>query len=415
MKGYRRKIFFFLFLVLIIIIFLALASEVVKDFGGGVHIPITENKKEIKDRQEGEVVGGITTPEGFSLTFFAKDLPSARVIEFDPSGRMLVSQTKSGKITVLTDADQDGVAEERKVLLEGLNNPHGMVFKCETETDCYLFVAESDKLTRYYYDLQSVEALEPELLVDLPYSSFDNHSTRSLLFLPSPGDNTLLISIGSSCNVCQEKNNLYGTIMSYNLETGLLEHYATGLRNAVFMALNPVDGQVFATEMGRDLLGDDLPPDEINIVEEGSNYGWPICYGKNIHDTGFDKNTYIRPPCTEPFETPSFIDIQAHSAPLGLAFIPEEGWPEDYWYDILVAYHGSWNRSVPTGYKIARIKMNANGKYLGSEDFITGWLKGGNRKIGRPVDVKIFPGGVAYITDDLAGVVYKLRLLQEPR
>ena len=110
----------------------------------------------------------------------------------------------------------------------------------------------------------------------------------------------------------------------------------------------------------------------------------------------------------EPFETPSFIDLQAHSAPLGLAFIPEEGWDEEYWYNLLVAYHGSWNRTVPTGYKIVRIKMNAKGEYLGTEDFITGWLTKNGEKIGRPVDIKVFSGGVAYISDDDAGMIYRL-------
>jgi glucose/arabinose dehydrogenase len=104
--------------------------------------------------------------------------------------------------------------------------------------------------------------------------------------------------------------------------------YAMGLRNAVFMATDPVKGGIWATENGRDILGDDIPPDEINILEAGKNYGWPICYGQNIHDTDFDHNKYIRDPCAD--KTPAWIDLQAHSAALGLAFIPEEGWPEDY-------------------------------------------------------------------------------------
>ena len=108
-----------------------------------------------------------------------------------------------------------------------------------------------------------------------------------------------------------------------------------------------------------------------------------------------------------PFETPSAIDIQAHSAPLGLAFIPEEGWPEEYWYNLLVAYHGSWNRSVPTGYKIVRYKLDAQGRYLGEEDFITGWLQG-SEALGRPVDILVQPGGVMYVSDDHAGVIYRI-------
>ncbi len=160
--------------------------------------------------------------------------------------------------------------------------------------------------------------------------------------------------------------------------------------------------------MGRDLLGDNIPPDEINIIEEGKNYGWPICYGKNIHDDQFDKNTYIRNPCMEPFETPSSIDLQAHSAPLGLAFFPEEGWPEEYWHDLLVAYHGSWNRTEPTGYKIVRMRLDNEGKYEATEDFITGWLNGKNEALGRPVDILIQPGGLMYISDDKAGVIYRI-------
>jgi glucose/arabinose dehydrogenase len=177
------------------------------------------------------------------------------------------------------------------------------------------------------------------------------------------------------------------------------------------MVLHPVNGKVWATEMGRDLLGDDIPPDEVNIVEEGKNYGWPICYGKNIHDTDFDKNTYFRNPCMEPFEAASHIDLQAHSAPLGIAFIPEDppagGWPEDWWHNAIVAYHGSWNRTEPTGYKLVRLKTDASGRYRGIEDFITGWLAP-NGALGRPVDVLIQPGGTMFVSDDKAGVIYRI-------
>lgn len=358
-------------------------------------------------------VPGIKAPEGFVLSLFAKELPGARSISFDPKGRMLVSETGQDKIAVLEDADSDGIAENKRTLFSGLNNPHGMEWQCETSGKCFLYVAESDKLTRFSYDADAGTVSEKTKLVDISYSASDNHFTRSLLFLPHPEENILLISVGSSCNVCHEKDEQHAKILSYDIKTGKLEEYARGLRNSVFLALNPVDGKVFATEMGRDGLGDNVPPDEINIIEKGKNYGWPVCYGKNIHDDNFDKNTYIRNPCMEPFEKESFADLQAHSAPLGLAFIPEEGWPEEYWYNILVAYHGSWNRSVPTGYKIARIKMNSRGEYLGTEDFITGWLTSDGKKLGRPVDIKIFPGGTAYISDDSAGVIYKLSHTRE--
>lgn len=156
--------------------------------------------------------------------------------------------------------------------------------------------------------------------------------------------------------------------------------------------------------MGRDWLGDDLPPDEINLIADGKDYGWPYCYGKNeIDPFGRDVPAEL---CH--LQIPSFIDIPAHSAPLGIAVVPEEGWPEDYWYDLIVAYHGSWNRSQPTGYKVVRHKLDAKGNYEGVEELITGWLVS-EGALGRPVDILIEPGGKMYISDDKAGVIYKVQ------
>jgi len=183
--------------------------------------------------------------------------------------------------------------------------------------------------------------------------------------------------------------------------------FASGLRNSVFLASHPQTEKIWATEMGRDLLGDDIPPEEINILEEGKNYGWPYCYSQNVHDDNFDAQKTVN--CTG--KTPPHIEIQAHSAPLGLAFVPEDSnWPEEYKNNLLVSYHGSWNRSVPTGYKIVRYKLDEAGNILvAQEDFITGWLQGstGAAALGRPVDI-VFHEGVMYVSDDKAGVIYKV-------
>jgi glucose/arabinose dehydrogenase len=351
-------------------------------------------------------------PENFAIQIFAKGVNGARVIKEDPAGNLIVSLTKEGKIVSLPDLNQDGRADKVIILLEGLQNPHGMEIKCldvRRPKNCKLYVAETEKLVQYDLVFDEKEKIykpvNPEKILDLPKGG--RHFTRTLLFLPYPQDHKLLISVGSTCDVCFEKDERNGTILVYDFQTKESKIYAKGLRNSVFLTLHPVTGKVWATEMGRDWLGDDLPPDEINIIEEGKNYGWPICYGKNIHDDNFDKNVYIRNPCMEPFETPSYIDIPAHSSPLGLAFFPEEGWPEKYWYNLLVAYHGSWNRTVPTGYKIVRYILDSQGNYLGEEDFITGWLQG-NEAIGRPVDILIKPGGIIYISDDKAGVIYRV-------
>ncbi len=354
-------------------------------------------------------IPGIKVPDGFSLNVFADKVPGARAIVLDPRGRVLVSQTKSGSILAVQDKDGDGRAETRKVLASKLDKPHGMAFDCpidDRNLPCYLYVAQHGQLGRFLYDAESPALASYEKLASLDAAGSDRHFTRSLNFLPSPNENILLVSVGSSCDVCNEKSQMRGRIMAYDTKTKELSEYASGLRNSVFMATDFVSGRTFATEMGRDRLGDDIPPDEINIIEKGKNYGWPICYGKNVHDTNFDKNQYIQDPCKD--KAASFIDLPAHSAPLGLAFIPEEGWPQDYWYDLLVAFHGSWNRSEPTGYKIMRLKLDEKGNYEGAEDFISGWLTSKGTKLGRPVDILVLSGGTAYITDDSSGVIYKL-------
>ncbi|MBI4127753.1 MAG: PQQ-dependent sugar dehydrogenase [Parcubacteria group bacterium] len=335
----------------------------------------------------------LSLPLGFSIATFAKDLSNARVLAFDARGNLWVSQTKKGIISLLEI--EDGKVIRQNPVLRNLNNPHGLDF--DPFEPFTLYFAEEDRISKIpvYSDAAPVK------IADLP--SGGGHFTRTLGFGP---DDRLYVSIGSSCNVCNEGDERRAKIFSMNPDGSDFREFARGLRNAVFFAWHPITDELWATENGRDLLGDDIPPDEINIIREGSNYGWPNCYGKNIHDTAFDKNTYIRNPCMEPFEIPSAIDVQAHSAPLGLAFIPDS-WPEEYRDDLLVAYHGSWNRSVPTGYKVVRMKLDREGNFLGEEDFITGWLRENNEVLGRPVDL-IFHEGALYISDDKAGVIYRV-------
>ena len=343
-------------------------------------------------------------PQGFSISIFAKDLVDPRVMAYDGAGNMLVSIPSQGKVIALPDTNNDFKAEAPIVVADKLNNPHGIAMKCMGD-GCALYIAESNQLSEYDYDLTTLKASNKKKLLDLPEGG--RHITRTLMFLPAPNESKLLISVGSSCDVCNEKDARRASILVYDTATSTTAiNYANGLRNSVFMTLNPVDGKVWATEMGRDELGDDTPPDEINIIEQGKNYGWPICYGQKIHDNVFDKRQYIRDPCID--TQASHIDIPAHSAPLGLAFFPEEGWPEQYWHDLLVAYHGSWNRSVPTGYKIVRYHLDNKGNVQSSEDFITGWLTDKGEALGRPVDILIQPGGVIYVSDDKAGVIYRI-------
>ena len=361
-------------------------------------------------------------PEGFDAYVYADGVPNARVIARDPKGALVVSLTRDARVVALPDLDADGKADRIVPVLDGLNNPHGLLFICsetgfesadqdspsrqgEAEAECTLYIAESHRVGAYRYDPDTYTATFERTIIELPDDG--GHYTRTLMLHPDGA--RILISVGSSCNVCEEEDPRRAAILAYDLQTNVVSTFATGLRNTVFMTTHYVTGDIWGTDMGRDNLGDDIPPDEVNIIDEGGDYGWPICYGKNTHDTRFDKNTYIRNPCMEPFETPSHIDLQAHSAPLGLAFVPEEGWPEEMWYDALVAYHGSWNRSVPTGYKLVRFPLDAHGNPEGPPvDFMTGFMTEDDEVIGRPVDILIEPGGSLYVSDDRAGVIYRV-------
>ena len=347
----------------------------------------------------------LSYPEEFKLTVFADGLPGCRVIVFDSRGTMLVSIPSAGKVVALPDGDGNGRADSIIDVVSGLNRPHGLAFS--NDSNPRLYVAEKDRVTAYDYDPEKMRANAGEKITDLPGSA--GHSTRTILFMPPPDDDNLLISVGSSCNACSEEDWRRAKILVINKDGGPLQTFASGLRNAVFMRVHPETKGIWATEMGRDYLGDDLPPDEINKIKRGSDYGWPHCYGKNVPDIEQLSADDMSMACRD--KTPSFIDIQAHSAPLGLDFFPSSGWPEQYRNTMLVAYHGSWNRTMPTGYKIVLLRLNEQGNLLDRRDFITGWLTDNKKhSIGRPVDIRIMPQGLIYISDDKAGVVYQLSL-----
>ncbi len=354
-------------------------------------------------------VSPLSYPDEFTLSVFAEGLTGPRDIAFDPKGTMLVSLSAAGKVVALPDSDNNGRADRIVEVAGNLNRPHGIAFSRKSEPK--LFIAETNHVTAYAYDQDAFKAYSPEQIAALPGGG--RHFTRSLLFMPEPHENTLLISVGSSCDTCEETDWRRAKILSIDTSGGRLRTFAAGLRNAVFMAANPASGDIWATEMGRDYLGDNLPPDEINIIARDNDYGWPTCYGKNILDTDYLDISETTTACSG--KTPSFIDIQAHSAPLGLDFFPpESGWPEKYRGNLLVAYHGSWNRTIPTGYKIVLFRFDNQGNLIGREDFVTGWLQNRETALGRPVDVNIREGGLIFISDDKAGIIYRLALKLQP-
>ena len=359
---------------------------------------------------------GLTPPlqtmDGFVATIFSRNTPGARVMTKDQNNNLLVSLMNEGKIVALPDTDNNGQADSTINVLEGLDRPHGILVRCENkqntlQKECTLFVAETARLTSYTYNAETFTVSNKQQLLDFP--SDGGHFTRTLLLLPN--NTELLISVGSSCNVCIESDPRRATVLVYNIDTKKESILATGLRNSVFLAIDPITNLVWGTDNGRDIIGNDNPPDEINIIEQGNFYGWPFCYGNNVYDSDFSGS---KEPRICEMATPSHIDLHAHSAALGIAFIPKDGWPEDMVGDVLVAYHGSWNRSIPTGYKIVHIALSKDGERKAEHeptDFVTGFLGEGQKvgeAIGRPVALLAESGGVLYVSDDRAGAIYKV-------
>ncbi len=341
-------------------------------------------------------------PDDYQVGIFADGLGGLRDMTFSPQGLMLVSDTGSGKVIALPDANNDGIADDAITVLSGLRRPHGLAFYKNK-----LYVAEETGVSRYIWAEkeaaggQLAVARLDKILFSLPQG--DRHFTRSITFAE---DGTMYVSLGSTCDSCVEKSPFLASIITSDAEGKAPKVYATGLRNATFVTLNPKTQELWGTEMGRDFLGDETPPDEINIIKGNtsipSNFGWPKCYGQRIRDTNFTASGTSEQLCAN--TVPPIYEIPAHSAPLGLTFIDSAQFPADWQGDLLVAYHGSWNRSTPTGYKVVRLHVEGS-SISNSEDFLTGFLQDGTA-IGRPVDLIFDKGGNLYVSDDKVGKVY---------
>jgi glucose/arabinose dehydrogenase len=339
--------------------------------------------------------GAVRLPPGFRIDVFARDLEHARALAVDPGGTLVVSVPRFGRVLALPDEDGDGRAEPPLPVIEGLELPHGLAFHAG-----WLYVAETGRVIRVRYDRHARRAVgSPEVVVaDLPPRGA--HWTRAIAFGP---DGRLYVSVGSSCNVCQERDGRRGAISSYAAD-GTGEHrFATGLRNAAGLAFRPGTGELWATVNGRDWLGDDRPAELVTRVVRGGFYGWPYCVFEGERAVP-DPELGSPERCTS-VARPS-LTYQAGSTPRGLAFYTGTQFPAEYRQNLFVALHGSWNRSAPTGYKVIRIRFD--GDHPRAEDFATGWLAG-RTGWGRPADVAVGADGCLFVSDDVAGAVYRIR------
>lgn len=332
--------------------------------------------------------------QGFLIHVFASGLTGPRDLEFSPSGTLFVSQPATNSVVALPDRDGNGVADTVKTVVSGLGHAHGIVFH-----NGKLYVAGEKQVNRYSWDESSLSASIEKKLFSLPANS--DHNNRTLVF---DKKGNLYISLGSTCNVCRESPLKGGSILVSNEGGEPPKVLATGLRNAAFLAFSPLTGQLYATEMGRDYLGDNSPPDELNIIQENQDYGWPNCYGDKIPDLTFNKSA----DCSK--STSPIYKFDAHSAPLGLVFITSSQFPASWQNDLLVALHGSWNRSKAVGYKIVHLSLK-NGKVTNFSDFLTGFNPGDQKddSLGRPVDMAFDKLGNLYVSDDKAGSIYVIQ------
>ena len=332
-------------------------------------------------------------PPGFQAEIYASGLDRPRFMAFDGDGQLFVAEMGAGQVVVLPDFDGDGLPDETVTVVDGLDRPSSLAFR-----DGWLYVAETGQVSRFRLD-DSQRVVQSEVVVpDLPTGGL--HVTRTVVMGP---DGRLYLSVGSSCNVCEEEDPRRAAISVYDLDDGAAAIFAKGLRNAVGLAFNPWTGKMWATNNGRDWLGDDSPPDTVYVIGEGLDYGWPRCHNGRIVDPDYGS----RRDCQD-VETPA-AELPAHSAPLGLVFYDSDEFPAAYQGDLLVASHGSWNRSQPVGYQLFHLPFEGGEPTGEVLDFATGWLQeGGQTAPGRPAGLIVAPDGSLLVSDDKAGLIYRI-------
>ena len=346
-----------------------------------------------------EVEQNYRLPEGFQIQLYANNLPKARFLRFTPAGDLLVSRPHKGDIVLLRrDLNNDGQPDAVETLIEGLQRPLGLDFH-----DQWLYIAEDNRIGRVPFDSDAgTVAGDYEPLIE-GLTSDGNHWSKTIRFGP---DGLLYLAQGSTCNVCTEADERRATMMRFNPDGSNGQIIATGLRNSVGFDWAPFSGDLYATDNGRDLLGDDFPPCELNRIEAGKFYGWPYFNGNNLPDPDMGAD----PLAAERQPSPPAHDFRAHNAPLGMTFVDPGTLPADYARSALVALHGSWNRSIPDGYKVVSLHWTDAG--IQERDFLTGFNQDGEIS-GRPVDVAQGPDGAIYVSDDYAGAIYRISYGQD--
>lgn len=336
----------------------------------------------------------IKLPKGFSISVYA-EVPNARSMAYSPSGVLYVGNRAGDKVYAVTDNNKDGKADNVYVLAKGLNMPNGVAFK---NGDLYIAtVAEILKLTNIESRLANPPA--PEIV----YNKFPKDEHHGWKFIAFGPDEKLYVPVGAPCNICEKKNPVYSSITRMNEDGTAMEVFAHGIRNTVGFTWHPVTKHLWFTDNGRDMMGDDLPADELNTAPNTNmHFGFPYCHQGNTLDPEFGKGKKC-----EDYSAPVQL-LGAHVAALGIRFYTGNMFPSQYVNQAFIAEHGSWNRSSPVGYKVSMVTLDSNGKALSKTDFANGWLQPNGTVIGRPVDIQFLPNGAMLVSDDYSGAIYKI-------
>lgn len=339
-----------------------------------------------------ERMGQLQVPVGWTVSVWADSVQNARSMATAPGDVVFVGTRNAGLVHAVRDADGDGYAEERYLIAEDLNMPNGVAFR-----DGSLYVAEVSRILRYD-DILSHLADPPEPVVvvdDLPTDR--HHGWKYIAFGP---DGMLYVPVGAPCNIC-DREEPYATILRMNADGSGREVFASGVRNSVGFTWHPDTGEMWFTDNGRDNMGDDIPPCELNHAPvAGLDFGFPHLHGVNIPDPEFGED-FDASGVTLPAQL-----LGPHVAPLGLEFVGEPG--SDGIRQLLIAEHGSWNRSEKIGYRVTRVLISPDGRALSYGQFISGWLQG-EESWGRPVDLEPLSDGSLLLSDDQGNRIYRIQ------
>ena len=335
----------------------------------------------------------ILLPPGFLINVFAL-VPDARSICWGVKGTLFVGNRNGHNVYACVDKDGDGISDSLYTIAEGLNSPNGVAFR-----EGSLYVAEINRILRFDQIELHLSDPPPPVVVFDRFPSRKQHGWKYIAFGP---DGKLYVPVGAPCNICNEKDSIFATITRMNPDGTGLEIYARGVRNSVGFAWHPETAELWFTDNGRDNLGDDIPNCELNHApHKGLHFGFPFCHQGDIPDPEFGKGV----DCSR--FTPPAQKLGPHVAPLGICFYTGSQFPQAYKNRLFIAQHGSWNRSVPIGYRVMMAQTSGD-SVTSYEPFATGWLSAGGEVRGRPVDVKVGADGSLYISDDKNGAIYRV-------